>query len=182
MVLRSQDHATAAYKSQLFAQALQLMSRIVIAEMSPTPQQSRGNGTVAALALTTTLIETLSLIKLLAPQMLSAPLTSAACQSPSSIVKCPPLPAPTPPRDKDASAPTPPTLSLRELSSSVDATEMIMESVETSSSLLIPVSAMPTEALALAASLRPLCRHRSPVRLALLRAPTLLPSSATAEP
>ena len=87
MELRSQDHATAAYKSQLFAQALQLMSRIVIAEMSPTPQQSRGNGTVAALALTTTLIETLSLIKLLAPQMLSAPLTSAACQSPSSIVR-----------------------------------------------------------------------------------------------
>jgi hypothetical protein len=59
---------------------------------------------------------------------------------------------------------------------------MIMEYEETSSSLLIPASAMPTEVLALAASLRPLCRLRSPVRLASLKVPTLFPSSATAEP
>jgi hypothetical protein len=110
MELRSQDHATAAFKSQLFAQALLLTSRTVIAEMSLIPQLSRGNGTVAALALTTTLIETSSLIEQLALQMLSAQLTSAACQRPSSIVRYQSLPALTPLRDRDASALTPPTL------------------------------------------------------------------------
>jgi hypothetical protein len=63
MELRSQDHATAAFKGQLFARALLLTSRTVVAEMSLIPQPGHGNGIVAALALTTTLIETSSLIE-----------------------------------------------------------------------------------------------------------------------
>ena len=107
---------------------------------------------------------------------------SAVSHSLGSILRFPLSLAELPLRGKDAHAPIPLTESLGGLSSSVDATELIMESVETSNSLLILAFAQPIQLTAHAAFPNPWSTRRSPVRLALLRATAQSPSTATAAP
>ena len=145
-------------------------------------QLELGNGIVDVLAETPTLEETLVSAHLTALLISSEVHPSAASPSLSLTLRFPLSLAELLLRDKDAHAPTPLTQSPRGLSLCVDAQELTMEFVETSNSLLIPVSARPTQLTAHAAFPSPSLTPRSPARPALLRATALSPSTATAAP
>jgi len=154
MVPHSQDSATAAFRDLLLAQVLLSTSKNANAEMLPTLPPSHGNGTAAAHAQTTTLTETLSLIEPLAPLMPSVHQPSAASPRLSMKAKSQCSPVATPPKDRDANAPTQLIQSPRRPFWYAAAAEPTMESVEPSSSLLIHACAMSTEHPALAAFLK----------------------------
>lgn len=141
-----------------------------------------GNGTVVALAEILTFVETSLSTNFLAPLISLVVLLSAASPSLNLILRFLLSHAELQLRDRDAHAPTQQTQLPRSFSSSVVAPELTMESVETSSFLLILAFAQPIPPTAHAAFLRPLLTPNSLVRLAWLRATAPYPSSATAAP